>query len=246
MVPRCLPSGGQDPKPPRPGDVEISLLVHLDSVDGIVTGCRGHVEEDDAGAERAVRRHFVAHDELLLLVPVPHVEKPLVRGERDPVGPRELRRPEANLPLDHGEDTTEGQLLPAIFEELRQPKGRIGEEEAAVRTIDEVVRAIQSLPLELVGEDGRGTGRLHPDDAPVAVLVDRKATLRIKGDAVGAGLAVLGDVGAGVAAPLLENGQLPLRGVLVDSVGVRIAEQEIAPFPHPDRPLGELEVPRRA
>src|SRR5262249_30081327 len=135
----------------------------------------------------------------------------------------------------------EGELLAPILEELRQPEWRIGEVEGSVGAVDEIVGAVEALALIAIRENRLAAVRLQSDCAAIAMLVDRQASLPIESQAVGSGLAVLGDVGARVAARLAEDLELPVGNVLVDRVAVRIGEEQELLLRNPDGSLGERE-----
>ena len=58
-----------------------------------------------------------------------------------------------HLTVLHHVDPAERQLLPRIVEGLRKAEGRIGEVEDAIRAIDQIIRAVETLPVVPFGED---------------------------------------------------------------------------------------------
>jgi hypothetical protein len=82
--------------PPGP-ETKRCVLVDLDAVERFLTRSLRHVEEDFPVRETAVATDLVAHDHLLLRIPVGHVEKTLVRREVDSVRSLEIGREELEL-----------------------------------------------------------------------------------------------------------------------------------------------------
>src|SRR5205823_9296449 len=136
------------------GDVKVSGLVDFHSIEGVLTGRACHVEKDSAVTDRAIGLDVITHHYLLILVPVADVEIFLVGRKSDAVRSGEILRHELEIPIFHGEDATEGQLLARIVEELWQTKWRIGEVERSVAAVNKIVRAIQSFAFEFIRENG--------------------------------------------------------------------------------------------
>src|SRR2546422_7590294 len=126
-------------------------------------------------------------------------------------------------------------LFSRVVEELGQPEGRVGEIERPIGPVNQVVGAVEPLSLVAVGKNGQRSVRLEAGHAAVAVLVDRQPALRIERQAVGSGLAVLGNVASGIPARLAKHRELSVLSVLVDGIGVWVAEQQA--ITHPDRTL---------
>ena len=201
---------GEDPEAAGARDEDVPPGVDLDAVDGVLARRRRQIGEHAAGGVATVGLTFVAHHHLAIVVPVPDVEGPLVRRQRQAVGARQLLRDDAKASIRVAlEDAAERQFLSRIGGELRQAERRIGEEQRAVRPVDQVVRRVQPLALETVGEDVDLAVGAKPGDTPVAVLVDGQAALRVEGEAVRAGLPVVGNVGTVIARRRAEGRQAP-------------------------------------
>src|SRR5271166_6817228 len=65
--------------------VEITVLVDLHPVEGILAFSRSHIEKDFAARESSIRVNFVTQDDLPLVLPVVHVEVFLIGRESEPV-----------------------------------------------------------------------------------------------------------------------------------------------------------------
>src|SRR5205823_1425291 len=124
----------------------------------------------------------------------------LVGRESDSVGSDQLGCGQLHLAVLDAEDAAERQLLARIVVDARQPERWVGEVERAVRAVDEVVGAVEALALVAIGEHRERAGALQASDAAVAVLVDGEPPVAVERQAVGAGLVVLADVRAFVAA----------------------------------------------
>ena len=83
------------------------------------------------------------------------------------------------------------QLFLRVVHSLFQPIRRIGEVDRPLRIDDRIVRAVESLAFESIGERhvfGLGIRPIgiEPRDAAIAVLAQNQAALAIEGQAVGA------------------------------------------------------------
>src|SRR5262249_14989380 len=58
------------PEPTRSGEIEVSALVHLHAVPGVVTRLGGGVKKDLPICKGAVRQNFVTHDDFSFEIPV--------------------------------------------------------------------------------------------------------------------------------------------------------------------------------
>ena len=117
-----------------------------------------------------------------------HVELPLVGREGDAVRADEVVRRDAHgarLRI-HPVDVAGPDLAPGLvaFIVAVDSVGRVGEPDRAVRPHHDVVRRIQALALEPVGDDGHRTVVLGAADAPPAVLAGDEAALPVHGVAV--------------------------------------------------------------
>src|SRR5881628_356192 len=231
-----------DPDAPGSRGVDVPPLIYLQAIPRLLARIGSRVYEHGPVRQTAVRPHLVAHDHLLLHVPVVHIQVFFVGGEREPIRPEQVGAHDLQAAVLEQEDTAELQLLARIVVELRQPERRIGEIECAVRPVDEVVGAVQPLPFILLGQHGQHAVLFEPRNPPVAVLVDREPPVSIQGEPVRPGLVVLADVSACVPALGPEHGDLAVGGPAVDRVRVGIAEEQVAPVADPNRPFGELEA----
>src|SRR5260221_783526 len=210
------------------------------------------VEADAPVRDRAVRLDVVGHPDRALRVRVGDVQRLVIGRERDPVGPGEFLRQQAQLAvLADTVDALEVELFFRVLHLARETVGRIGEVERAVRVVDEVVRAVEPLALVAVGDRyvlrlGLGERRVHARDLPVAVLAEHQASLRIEGEAIRPGL-VRGDVvGPGDRAeePALLEVDLRAPALLPfqDAVGRDVGEEQVpAVGAHPQWALGPIE-----
>ena len=66
--------------------------------------------------------------------------------------------------------------------------------------------------------------------------------MRVDGQSIRSRLSVVCDVRTGVAALLSEDGELPVRGVLIDPVVVGVTEEQVVAIADPNRPFGELKA----
>jgi len=89
--PKVLTFRRNNPQPPRPGKIEVSLLVYFHAVPGILTRLGGGVEKDPPICQATVRPDFITHDDFLLEIPVIDVQEPLVGGKCQSVGSIEVR-----------------------------------------------------------------------------------------------------------------------------------------------------------
>ena len=96
-------------------------------------------------------------------------------------------------------------LLAQIVGRLGQAERRIGKVERAVGAVDQVVGTVQPLAVVAIGQYCKRTVWFEPRDAVVAMLIDGQATSGIERKTVGARLAVLCDVIAGVTAGMPEH-----------------------------------------
>src|SRR5271165_465231 len=227
--------------------VEITLLVDLHPIEGILAFSRSHNEKDFAARESSIRVNFVTQDDLPLLLPVVHVEVFLIGRESEPVRAAKILRDQLDgFPVRrHAKDPAIGQLFPWIIEELRQSKWRIGEIQRSVRLVDEIVGTVESLSFIAVSQHGKLAVLLHANHAAVAVLVDGQPSLLVEREPVRAGLTVFANVHAAIAGLCHENRHLTVLSPTVDEVIVGIAEEKVAVgffrARHPDRALREQE-----
>src|SRR5262249_5455880 len=131
------------------------------------------------------------------------------------------------------------QLLAWIVEELGQAERRIGEIQSAVGAVDQIVGAVEALAFVAVGQNRDDAVLLETHDAPASVLVDGEPAVAIEREPIGAGLAVLGDVGSRVAALGAKDRDAAVGRPAIDRVGVGVAEEQIAAIAHPHRALSE-------
>ena len=75
-------------------------------------------------------------------------------------------------------------MLARIVEELWKTERRIGEEERAVRSINEIVRTVKALALIAVRQHGLRPVVFVAHDAMTAVLIDGQPSLRIEGQSI--------------------------------------------------------------
>src|SRR5271157_4811759 len=229
--------------------VEITLLVDLHPIEGILAFSRSHIEKDFAARESSIRVNFVTQDDLPLLLPVVHVEVFLIGRESEPVRAAKILRDQLDgFPVRrHAKDPAIGQLFPWIIEELRQSKWRIGEIQRSVRLVDEIVGTVEPLSFIAVSQHRKLTILLQANNATVAVLIDGEPPLLVEREPVRAGLTVFANVHAAIAGLCHENGELPVLGPAVDEVIVGIAEEKVAVgffrTRHPDRTLREQKSP---
>ena len=140
----------EDPDAFRTGSVDITLRIHLQTIGNALFFRAGEIVEDAAVGNRAVGSHVVAHPEPLLLIGIRDVECLLVGRQRDPVGTGEVLDDGLQPAVSVQEDAVERQFLGGIVILLEQSVGRIGEIERSVRTVDQIVRAVEPVALEFL------------------------------------------------------------------------------------------------
>src|SRR5439155_27352611 len=107
--------------------------------------------------------------------------------------------------------------------------------------------AIQSCAFEFSGGNGEYAVAFESHHTTIAVVINREATCSIKRQAIRARLTIFRDVRSVIAALLAEYCELsiPIRGVFVNRVVVRIAEKQVTAITVPDWSFGKFETLRQ-
>ena len=172
------------------------------------------------------------------------VEQPLVRRESEAVRAHEIVGGDADRSragvdaIDvAGADLALGLVALVIRVDA---VGRIGEPDRAVGSDDDVVRAVEALALEALGEDRDRAVVLGAGDAPVAVLARDETAFAVDGVAVR--IAGRRPEDAGLAGRLVEAQHAVVRDVAPDE---RTLRREVGGTFGPAAALVELLDPRR-
>ena len=196
--------------------------------------------KDPAVGNAAVRRHVVGHDDLPRRFRVRHVHRPEIGRERDAVRAPEIAHERGHLTAGETVDAVEVQLLGRVLVLPYQPEWRIREVQRPAGAEREIVRAVQTLAVEPIHDDGRLTVGADADDLAVEVLRHQHGAAVFGQQAIGA------DVRPGrrgrVSGRVLDQ-HLHLSGRRDRSQHVPddIAEPEPALRRTPQRAFGELE-----
>src|SRR5688572_21996620 len=203
-------------------------IVHVDAQS--VVDAVGALDEDLAAAQLATVYVEDAHD-AAPLARVGDVQALLVDREREAVGLREA--------VGNGGDAAGARVdaIDATLAELARrlepfvvridAVGRIGEPDRVVGLHDDVVRAVEALTLEALGQYGDGAVVLGAHDAPQAVLTRDEPALAIDSVAVG------------VVSGLAENAHRARLLVEAQHAVIRdVTEQQRAQRREVDRALG--------
>ena len=247
MVPKCFPSGEMIQNAAVRGRVQVTLLVGLHAV-------RGGLDEDPAAGDAVVLVDVVRQD----LPAAADVERALVGRQGDAVRAAAPRVPlhQRELPVLDAVDAGMEQLARGAVAPVAHAGRHVGEEDGAARARHEIVRAVQPLAVEAVGQHRARAVRLDAHHRPVGHRGDQQASLRIERQPVRADeqdvaapagrlRAGIHDVVARIAGLLHEEGELAIGRPLVDGVGRDVAEQQMPALGivDPQRPLGHAEMP---
>ena len=139
--------GGDHPDTAGAADEQVAGRIDLDPVDGVGTGLAGEVDELDGVGQVAGGVDVVAHDDLVVEVPVADVQVALVGREGDPVRAGELVGQQRDLAVTSAEHAAERQLAVGVVGLLGEAERRVGEEQRAVGAEHQVVGAVQPPAL---------------------------------------------------------------------------------------------------
>ena len=151
-------SGGiPDPDSLGPGDIEIAVAIQLHAVGNTALGGAGFAGKDATVAQGTIGMEIVDAD--IALIAVVDIKLLAVRRKSQAVGLREVLREKADFAFGaEAIDALEGDFL---FFVGRQIQGWIGEIDGAIRTEDDIVRAVEALAFEVVGENLIPAGRVQ-------------------------------------------------------------------------------------
>ena len=230
-----LARGRDDPDPARPGHPDVPALVALHPVRDALLDDAGTdaFEEHAAVRDRPVGRGVVDLD--VRPWRVVDVEERLVRVEADAVRHLELVLLDDQLEVAAARrdavDALEAEAPLARMPEAREaPVPRVGEVDAAVRVHADVVRAVQLLALELLGDDLARSVRALLHERARDVLADEQVEVGVVRHPV----ALVREV------PHLDD--RAVRRVLAPHVTRHVREEEVMLLRVPDRPLREREA----
>src|SRR6266702_99037 len=256
---QMLALGRDDPHPARRRFPDVALDVDLQAVGDSGGRIAADVDEHPAVGHRVVGQDAIAPH--VLVAAAVRVQNSFVgrQGEAVRVGDV-VDDPAHASALDHV-DALEVQAPARVLLAKAQAAVGVGEVDRAVLLDDDVVRAVELLPFEAVGEDGALAVLLDPVDRPPGPGRDDEPALPVEGEPVRAdhvelleqGIARVlpvglleahaPDVGPGVAAAVHVDGRLALGRELVDHVCGDVAQEQVAALLDPDDALGNPKPP---
>jgi hypothetical protein len=87
----------KNPEATRAAHIDIAAPIHLDAVNGILTGSGCQVGEEFSLAECRIRVHRVTVHHFLVVIPIADIHESFIRGKSQAVRPGELRGQELQL-----------------------------------------------------------------------------------------------------------------------------------------------------
>ena len=167
------------------------------------------------------------------------VEGAPIRRQADPVRKGQVTDQKRNRPVRiQPIDAIVPLFLQRRLVHPRQTIRRVGEEDRPPGPLHQIVRRAEPPPPELRGQQGLGLGRqVQSGDGAVAVVRHQDRALRPQDQAVRPGLAKGVGRRSVIAGGLHEHRQAVRLRPAVDPVVRHVAEQQIAAFSDPDRPL---------
>src|SRR6266436_5836438 len=260
IVPRCLPCGEtiHTPHATRRRFPDVPLYVDLQAVGDPWGRIAADVDEHLAVGDGVVGQDAVAPH--VLVAAAVRVENFFVGRQGQAVWVRDVvDDPGHFAALDHV-DALEVQALARILIAQAQAAVGVGEVDRAVLLDDDVVRAVELLAFEAVGEHGALAVLFDPVDRPSGPGGDDEPALPVEREPVRAdhvelleqGIArilAIGllephapDVRQRIAASLQVDGRLALGRELVDHVRGDIAQEQVAALLDPDEPFRKPEA----
>ncbi len=170
------------------------------------------------------------------LVDVGHVQRALVRRQRDAVGRAQIldQQLERAVAAQYVH-ATERQLARRIVEGTRQSEWRIREVQVAIAGVDGIVRTVEAATAVAIHERGTSAVVLQAADAAIAVLAQHEPACGVEGQSVGARLSSGEGSRAAVAARTQELAVTHATLPAVDGVGRDVRVQQRVRAPVPDR-----------
>src|SRR5437762_1387095 len=253
-----LAFGRDDPNPARRRFPDVAADVHLQAVGDSGSRIAADVDEHLAVGHRVVGQDAIAPH--VLVAAAVRVENFFVgrQGEAVRVGDV-VDDPAHASALDHV-DALEVQALARVLLAKAQAAVGVGEVDRAVFLDDDVVRPVELLAFETVGEDGALAVLLDPVDRPSRPGRDDEPPLAVEGEpvradhvelleqriaralAVGLLEAHAPDIRLCVAAAVHVDRRLAPRRELVNYVRGHVAQEQVAAFLDPDDAIGEPET----
>src|SRR6266571_3813866 len=256
--PQMSALGRYDPHPARSRFPDVALDVDLQAVGDSGSRIAADVDEHLAVGHRVVGQDTIAPH--VLVAAAVRVESFFVGRERQAVRVGDVVDDAAHASaLDHV-DTLEVQALARVLLAKAQAAVGVGEVDRAVLFDDDVVRSVELLAFEAVGEHGALAVLLDPVDRPSGPGRDDEPALPVEGEPVRAdhvelleqGIARVlpvglleahaPDVGPGIAAAVHVDGRFAPGRELVDHVRGDVAQEQVAALLDPDEPFRKPEA----
>ena len=97
-----------------------------------------------------------------------------------PFGPFQIGAYQLQLPFIESKHAAIWKLFTRVVVRFRQAERRIGNKQRTVRSVNEIVGAVEAFSFEAIHENRQRPIFLHTCDASVAVLIDGQSSLRVE------------------------------------------------------------------